>query len=391
MLGILLANITAFAHNRLAYYWPPALPGGASVSDRWIWVAQFALVDGKMRALFAMLFGAGLALMADRMDARGGFAAVQIRRLILLALFGLAHYLLLFSGDILVIYAVAGLFALLALPQSSTNLLVGGVLWAMAGALYYMAQFGVVAMSEWQAVQVDAPSPVWPQIVEYWQVVMADSGAAAEIYATGSYAEIVAYRYSELGAEIESWLTIALMETIAVMLIGMGLYRVGIFTDATVRSRYRKLAIAGVALGIAALSATGMWIASLGFPVFLTQFAFFGLAPLLGLPLVIGAMVLLTDWAETARDGWLGERLALAGRMAFSNYIGTSLVMMLVFQGWAGGLFGTMHRAELLLVVIFGWALMLTFSRVWLAKFRYGPLEWLWRCLTYLRVFPIRR
>jgi len=65
-------------------------------------------------------------------------------------------------------------------------------------------------------------------------------------------------------------------------------------------------------------------------------------------------------------------------------------VMALLFQGWAGGLFGTMHRAELLLVVVLGWAMMLTFSRLWLARYRHGPLEWLWRCLTYWRLFPNR-
>jgi uncharacterized protein len=77
--------------------------------------------------------------------------------------------------------------------------------------------------------------------------------------------------------------------------------------------------------------------------------------------------------------------------MALSNYVGTSLVMVLVFQGWAGGLYGTMHRAELLVVVLLGWALMLTFSRAWLARYRQGPLEWLWRCLTYWQCFPLRR
>ena len=77
--------------------------------------------------------------------------------------------------------------------------------------------------------------------------------------------------------------------------------------------------------------------------------------------------------------------------MAFSNYLGTSIVMMLVFQGWAGGLYHSFHRPELFLFVLLGWALMLGWSKPWLARFRYGPLEWLWRCLTYGRLFPLRR
>ena len=77
--------------------------------------------------------------------------------------------------------------------------------------------------------------------------------------------------------------------------------------------------------------------------------------------------------------------------MAFSNYIGTSAVMMLIFQGWAGGLFGQLHKVELLVPLALGWGLMLAWSVPWLRFFRHGPLEWLWRCLTYWRLFPMRR
>ena len=77
--------------------------------------------------------------------------------------------------------------------------------------------------------------------------------------------------------------------------------------------------------------------------------------------------------------------------MAFSNYIGGSAVMMLIFHGWAGGLWGQFHRDGLLAFVLLGWVLMLAWSKPWLERFRYGPLEWLWRCLTYGKRFPFRR
>ena len=392
VLGILLANITAFAHNQMAYYWPPALPGGASASDAWIWLAQFVIVDGKMRSLFAMLFGAGLVLMADRMAVRGGGeVGLQVRRLFWLALFGIAHYLFLFSGDILFIYALAGLVALFALSFPTSNLLVGGALWSIAGSLFLMTSYGSVALIEWQALEGSELPQVWPSVQDYWQERLADSAAEAQIVAQGTYADIVRHRVAEGPAELASALRIIFIETIPVILLGMGLYRAGLFTDAAFRAKWRGLAWLGVVVGAALLLACGYGVMRQGFPIFLTQFVFFGVAPLLGLPLILGAILLLTDWAIAARDSWLGERLALAGRMAFTNYVGTSLVMMLIFEGWAGGLFGTMGRAELLLVVLFGWALMLTFSRVWLGTFRYGPLEWLWRCLTYGRLFPIRR
>ncbi len=93
----------------------------------------------------------------------------------------------------------------------------------------------------------------------------------------------------------------------------------------------------------------------------------------------------------TRTSGWLVERISAAGRAAFTNYIGTSLVMLLVFHGWAGGLYGELGRSELYLVMFATWALMLLWSKPWLARFRFGPLEWLWRCLTYWRIFPLRR
>jgi uncharacterized protein len=87
----------------------------------------------------------------------------------------------------------------------------------------------------------------------------------------------------------------------------------------------------------------------------------------------------------------VGRRIAATGRAAFSNYIGTSLVMALVFQGWGLGLFGQLDKVERLLPLFSVWALMLVWSPAWLARFRYGPLEWLWRCLTYWQRFPLRR
>ena len=126
VLGILLANITGFAHSRAAYYWPPALPGGASAADDWIWLAQFTLVDGKMRGLFALLFGAGLALFASRAGDPIDALTLQGRRLFWLGLFGIAHYALLFDGDILFIYATGGFVALLAMGPSGFVAVIAG-------------------------------------------------------------------------------------------------------------------------------------------------------------------------------------------------------------------------------------------------------------------------
>ena len=105
---------------------------------------------------------------------------------------------------------------------------------------------------------------------------------------------------------------------------------------------------------------------------------------------VLGLVALLALWGRSA-GGWLATRVSAAGRAAFSNYLGTSIVMLFVFHGWAGGLFGRLGRSELYLVMFAGWVLMLLWSKPWLDRYRFGPLEWLWRCLTYRRLFPMRR
>ena len=133
------------------------------------------------------------------------------------------------------------------------------------------------------------------------------------------------------------------------------------------------------------------WAWAKGFPLYLSQFVADDAAQLPHLAMILGYAALLAAWAPRAARGWLGQRLVAAGRMAFSNYIGTSLVMLLVFRSWAGGLFGELGRVELLAPLLFGWLLMLAWSEPWLERFRYGPLEWAWRCLTYWRIFPMRR
>jgi uncharacterized protein len=133
-----------------------------------------------------------------------------------------------------------------------------------------------------------------------------------------------------------------------------------------------------------------LWALADGLTYTGTMFAFLGPQSLTRLPVVIGLAALLALWGPQA-TGRLGSRLTAAGRMAFSNYIGTSLVMLVVFQAWGLDLFGALDRPRLYLVVLAAWVLMIAWSKPWLKRFRYGPLEWLWRCLTYGRAVPLRK
>jgi uncharacterized protein len=374
VLGILFSNVVAYGHPRLAYYWPDALPGGASAFDRWVWLFQLVLVDGKFRGVFTLLFGAGLYLFAERTRARGGTGALQMRRLAWLALFGLAHLFLVWTGDILWLYAFTGFGALLLLDWPARVQLGVGIAWFLAGAALLTVLY----------------DPAQVAGSESWYIEAAAHESA--IMRDGTYADILRYRLADEGPGLlDQTLFLAIVETLPLMLIGMGLYRLGLFADAFDRARLLRWGAAAFIGGGLLTLPLGLWVMAGGFELSLTQWVFNGLTAFLHLPMTLGLVALLTALAPAAARGWLGTRFVAAGRMAFSNYVGTSLVMMLLFQGWAGDSFGEWHRGTMLLVVALGWLAMLAWSAPWLAHFRYGPLEWLWRCLTYWRWFAIKR
>ena len=392
VVGILFPNVVAHGYPFLAYYWPDGLAGGSTALDRWIWLFQYVLIDGKLRGLFTLLFGAGIYLFMERAWARGATRWLQVRRLFWLALFGLAHFYLIWFGDILFLYALSG-FAVLAMIgwRASTQLKVG-IGWFIAGAIGLLLALGSQAAIE-VLPRAQATQPAaYAELEKAKARMLTDAAETTRVMREGGYAEVVAHRARTESGSLLKAPFIGLLETVPLMLIGMALYRFGLFAGRFDRVRMRRWGWIGFAGGALLSLPLGLWAMSAGFPLMLTQFVFNGASQILHLPMVLGLAALLTLWAPAAAPTWLGSRVVAAGRMAFSNYLGSSAVMMLVFQGWAGvGLYGELHRGALLLIVLATWGLMLAWSKPWLARFRYGPLEWLWRCLTYGKLFALRR
>ena len=206
----------------------------------------------------------------------------------------------------------------------------------------------------------------------------------------GNYGDYVSHNFAEHLADPFGNLFLMIFETVPLMLIGMAFYRLGWFGPGGAARKRRAwgwaLFVGGAALNLW----MALWVMADGFTYWGTMSALMAFSMLPRLPMIVGLCLLLALYGNHAH-GWLSERLSAAGRVAFTNYIGTSVLMMLIFHPWAGGLWGELTRPELYLVVALGWAVMLLWSKPWLERFRYGPLEWLWRCLTYWRVFPIRR
>jgi uncharacterized protein len=384
VMGILAMNIVVFAMPFQAYMNPIAF-GGASGADMVSWFVSFVLIDGKMRGLFSFLFGASMLLVIEKAGAKGeNPAGAHYRRMFWLLLFGLIHLYLVWMGDILVGYALVGIIAYLFRRKGTRALIVWGIGFLLVQALL---NGGVAAATAHLAGQAAAPGAN-PEMVSQWQAlkgqfgVMTAEAMAGEVrvYGQGGYGGILADRWADYKwAPISSLLTFG-WETLALFLFGMAALKSGFITGGWEPARYRRTAILGFAIGVPAYAALGWLLMRDGFSVPMVMGISMGAtSPLRPVMIVATAALIIL---LTRNGGALVERIAAAGRAAFTNYLGTSLLMTTLFYGYGLGWFGTLGRAQLWLVVLPMWALMLLWSKPWLDRFEYGPMEWLWRSLS---------
>jgi uncharacterized protein len=391
VLGILATNILNYAQLPGAHRWLKLI-GEPAFGDKALWAVNFLFVDGKLRGLFAMLFGAGLVLFMDRAKAKGAHPYwLQYRRMFWLGLFGLFHYYVLFEGDILFHYALLGMVAVLLVRLPVKPLLIAGMLLYCADSYFASQDLGGWARDEQRILAEPASDPERVKYFKEQDKFVAGARAEGKVLAEGSLPQIVAYRVRHYGLEPLNSAVFMIFDSLACMLFGAALFRMGFLSGGWDRRKMIRWGSLGIVASLVMAAPFAVWIWAADFPQALNMFVFYGPSHVIRLPMILGyaaVLVAMTPvWAATG----LGKRLSAAGRMAFTNYIGASAVMAAIFQGWGLGLFGHFMRPGMELFVLLGWALMLVCSPWWLARFRYGPLEWLWRCLTYWRLFPLRR
>lgn len=392
VMGILAMNIVAFAMPEAAYLNPMAY-GNEGPADLASWLFSFILIDGKMRGLFSFLFGASLLLVVERAEAAGqSGAAVHYRRMIWLLAFGLIHFYLIWWGDILSLYAPVGMVAFFFRRiEARRLLLIGGFLILVQFALF--ALFALTLAQQAAAAAAPGASAAtlraWADTQEGLGLYTpAQLGAVLATY-RGPWLGVVAGNFAHNGAEPLTSLWQFGAETLAYMLFGMAGLKTGFLAGAWPARAYARIAAAGFALGIPAYALFAWLIFRSAFGV--PAIVMFGVAtPVLARPAMIVAIAALVILLARRR-GPLTARIAAAGRAAFSNYLGTSLLMTALFYGWGLGLFGSLHRIQLWIPVLAMWGLMLLWSKPWLDRFHYGPFEWLWRSLARLRPQPMRR
>lgn len=392
VMGILAANIVAFGQPFEAYMYPAAFIGDPGDPGGWMWIAQFILVDGKMRGLFTLLFGAGMYLFMERAWASGATRKLQAWRLILLMIFGMVHFFFIWAGDILFYYGLFGLIALACVRWPAKRQFAVGLGGYLLGALIYAVTMSMPYLVADTSFGETSPALIEARegLVRGVDEVLARGEVPNAAIAAGDYGALVSHRITEQWNEPIMNALLFAFETLPLMLIGMALYRMGFFSGAFNPAKMRLWGWLGLVGGGLAHLAAGLVTQAAGFSYYSTIAAFVGWTPLPRLAMVLGLAALLVIYAPSA-TGWLGDRVRAAGRAAFTNYLGTSVVMMVVFHGWGLALFGDLNRPQLYIVVVLAWALMLAWSKPWLDRFRYGPLEWLWRCLTYRRMFALRK
>lgn len=391
VMGILAANIVAFGQPFIAYTWPDAFLTPHDTTSDYLWVAQFVAIDGKMRGLFTLLFGASMMLFLEKAWARGSGRKLQARRLLWLLIFGLIHFYLIWRGDILILYSIAGFAAMAFVKMSAKRQMVLGLLGYLGGSiLYAMFMIFPYLIAETDFGESAAFAETRSEMGIETQREIQDAATETSIITQGNYFEFIEHNITVHGTDPLFMLFLFGFETLPLMLIGMALYNSGLFSGGMNPKKMKIWGWIGIIGGSLLTLPIALWALGDGLTYWGTLAAFVGISPLPRLPVILGLVALLALYGPHA-TGWLGQRVSAAGRMAFSNYLGTSIVMMLVFHGWAGGLYGALTRPELYLVVLAAWVIMLAWSKPWLERFKYGPLEWLWRCLTYGTLVPLKR
>ncbi len=384
VMGILLMNIIGFSMPMAAYV-NPAAWGGADGPNFWAWAIAFVVIDGKMRGLFSLLFGASMLLIVERAVAKGEDAtSVHLRRMFWLFLFGLIHFCFIWAGDILALYALCGAFALSLRALSvrgliwmgSAFMLLNMLLWAMTLLAVHDARFAALAIGASAEAQAE------------FAAILAELGASGGdgvrkdiALHLGSYGGLVGSRLSDVLGGLVGQLFAYGPETIGLMAWGMALFKSGALTGAWEQGRYVRTAAIAYAIGLP-LSLMLVWAAkSSGFdPLVMADIFYVGSLPP-RMAVMLGHTMLLL-WLISRMRGRILERIAATGRAAFSNYIATSIVMTTIFYGYGFGLYGSLPRAFVYLFVPPMWIVMLLWSKPWIDRFQYGPLEWLWRSLA---------
>lgn len=407
LLGILLMNIQSFGLPGPAYDNPQAW-GGATGWNLVYWVANQIFFEGKMRFLFSLLFGAGTVLLTERAVERGaGLATADIwlRRCLWMMLFGIVHAYFIWEGDILYAYGVTGLgLFVFRVLRAKTLLWTAAAVWLlvslstgvgmMFGAQYTRDEaYAALKVNEKDRTkkQKDAIE-AYQKLLDAEDVVKRREKIDEEIQARrGGYGQTFAYRAPLAFAwQTTFMLKFGVGDVLFPMLLGMALYKLGILSGSRSFLFYAGWSATLYLLGVPVLAYVTQAVVASGWDPWVRPWLY-GTYEYGRFTVGLAHLFLLLALYRSGLVQPLMWLLSKVGQMAFSNYILTSLLMTLYFNGYGLGNFGKLERHQLLFVIAGMWSINLILSPLWLRWFRFGPLEWAWRSLTYWKRQPFLR
>lgn len=410
ILGILLMNIPGFALPSAVGYDPSVLNEYGTI-NYWIyrWVVLFP--EGTQRAIFSMLFGAGIILFTSRAEKKltGVLPAEYfLRRQLWLLVFGLLDgWLLLWYGDILFDYACLGIIMYVFRKLSPKKLLIGAgvcflLMMARENRDLYLEKAVITKgeriaamdttktkLTEEQKEQLTAMTDMKERSTKEKKVKRMEKSIRKT---TGSYAAVYEYRTAILENMLLRFVYFGVWDVLAFMFVGMAFFKTGVLLGQASAKVYGIMTIVGLGVGLSLSYIRMQPTVKYNFNWFEyqkhTYFELYTLSRLFRSFGILGFLLLLykSGWFK-----WLFALMRAPGQMAFTNYLTQSLICGIFFYGVGFGMYGKLQRVEVYAFVIAVWIVQIIWSHLWLRYFNFGPLEWLWRSLTYWKKQPMRK
>ncbi|MFZ4507858.1 MAG: DUF418 domain-containing protein [Fimbriimonas sp.] len=374
ILGILLANIPAFASSSLTqidYFFD----GSISKLNQWVNALTLTFVTGKFRSMLAILFGLGVALQFNRRSQiPGAWPGGYLKRSAFLGLIGAIHAIFIWHGDILFIYSGIAITTCLLVGQPDKVLKGiiwgGGILSFLSAAIFFAASFFVTNK----------------QINQFMVEADLDRSSTAQIYSSGTYLQQVVDRLSHDFVALVGGVVVFIPFAIPLFLLGVLWARSGVLREPSAHHITRNWAL-GIGLGL------GLPLNALA--IILMNSKVSGLASLawelfFGPLMAPGYLMLGAVLVEKGVFKGLVSSISNVGKVAMTCYLMQSVICTTIFYSWGFRLYGKLDSSQMLIVVAGVWIVNIVFAHYWLKTYAMGPVEWLWRSLTEGRRLPIR-
>lgn len=410
ILGILLMNIPGFS-MAVPSGWDPSVLNEAGTINFKLWHFIDWFPEGTQRAIFSMLFGAGIILFMKRQEQKlEGVKPLEffLRRQIWLMVFGLFDaWVLLWWGDILFDYACYGMIMVVFRNLPVKSLLIGALVCfllmvARDNRDFYLEKRTItrgeavaaidttkVKLTDKQKAQLEAMTSFKEKQSHAKKV---ERNEKTKKQMTGSYEELYEYRTNNYMNALIHYLYMSIWDVLFFMFLGMAFLKSGIMTGEAPVKYYWIMAVAGLGLGLLLSYYRIKPMISYQFNQFEyvkhVQFESYTISRALRSLGIFGTVMLLF---KSGVFNWLFALLRPVGQMAFTNYLTQSLICGIIFYGVGFGYYGSLQRYEVYLVVLAIWVVQIIWSHIWLRFFRFGPLEWCWRSLTYWKKQPMRK